>query len=122
MAVGGKEKFTKDQRRKAKYLQERFDEKGVSHKKTAHIGWATAHTQAGGGELDGAGTSAPEWEKAAARRDSTKNAVKTKQAQAEPHALEHQPIDVLRKKARRKHINGSSSMTQFELIHALRSV
>jgi hypothetical protein len=121
MAVGGKEKYTKEQRRKAKYIQDSYEEKGVSLKKAAHLTWATLNKPSDGGEPDDAGASTPEWEKAVARRDSTRNAVKAKQAQAEPNALEHQPIDALRKKARKKHISGSASMTQFELIHALRS-
>lgn len=96
--------------------------KKVFHKKkTAHPGSATLQKHTAGGELDDTGVAIPEWEKAIARRDSIRNAVKAKQAQAEPNALEHQPMDALRKKARKKHIVGSASMTQFELIHALRS-
>ncbi len=121
MAVGGKEKYTKEQRRKARYIRDSYEEKGLPSKKAEHIAWATVNKQSGGGEAEGAGSTTPEWEKAAARKDSAKNAVKTKQAMAEPQALEHQPIDALRKKARKKHISGSASMTQFELIHALRS-
>jgi hypothetical protein len=75
----------------------------------------------GSDELDGSDAATPEWEKAVARSDPTRNAVKTRQAHAEPNALEHQPMDALRKKARKKYISGSASMTQFELIHALRS-
>jgi hypothetical protein len=121
MAVGGKEKYTKEQRRKSKFIQDSYEEKGVSPTKAEHIAWATVNIHSGGSELDGSGAAIPEWEKAIARRDSTRNAVKAKQAQAEPDALEHQPLDVLRKRARKKHISGSASMTQFELIHALRS-
>ena len=121
MAVGGKDKYIKDQRRKAKYIQDSYEEKGVSQKKAEHLTSAMLYKHSGDSDLDGSGVAIPEWEKAIARRDSNRNAVKAKQAQAEPNALEHQPMDALRKKARKKYISGSASMTQFELIHALRS-
>lgn len=32
MAVGGKDKYTKEQRKKAKFIQDSYEEKGVSKK------------------------------------------------------------------------------------------
>lgn len=76
---------------------------------------------AGADEFAASGTTAAKREKHAKRKNSAKNADKTQYSQTEPGRLEQEPIDALRKKARKKHISGSSSMTQLELIHALRS-
>ncbi|MDF3127161.1 hypothetical protein [Rheinheimera sp. 1928-s] len=121
MAIGSENKYTKEQRRKAKYIEDSDEEAAVSHKKTEHIARTGKNKQSGADDLTNEGTATSEWQKKTVRKDSAKNAVKNTHALAEPTALEQQPIDVLRKKARKKHISGSSSMTQLELIHALRS-
>lgn len=120
MAIGSKEKYTAEQKRKAEHIETSYEEKGVSHEKAEQIAWATVNKQSGGGELSGSGTTTPEWEKEAARKDSAQHAVETKQAKLEPNALERQSITVLRAKARKKHISGRSSMNKVELIQALR--
>ncbi|WP_233080592.1 hypothetical protein [Rheinheimera soli] len=121
MAIGSENKYTKEQRRKAKYIEDSDEEAAVSHKKTEHIARTTKNKQSGADDLTNEGTATSEWQKKTVRKDSAKNTVKNKHALAESTALEQQPIDALRKKARKKHISGSSSMTQLELIHALRS-
>jgi hypothetical protein len=121
MAAGSKEKYTKDQRKKATYLEENEEEKAVPYKKTQPVARPTVKKGSGADELAASGTTAAKREKHTKRKNSAKNADKTQHSQAEPGRLEQEPIDALRKKARKKHIIGSSSMTQLELIHALRS-
>jgi hypothetical protein len=120
MVVGSKAKYTAKQKRQAEHIEDSYEEKGFSHKKAEQIAWATVNKQSGGGERSGSGTATPEWKKEAARKDSSRNAVATKQEQAEPYALEDQPLKTLKEKARNKHISGRSSMNKVELIQALR--
>jgi hypothetical protein len=120
MAVGSKEKYTKEQKRKAEHIEASYEAKGISHKKAEQIAWATVNKQSGGGELSGSGTMTSEWEKEAARKDSAQQAAKTRKEKSEPNALEEQSIDALRAKARKKHISGRSTMNKVELIQALR--
>jgi hypothetical protein len=120
MAIGSKQKYTGAQKRKAEHIEESYEAKGVSHEKAEQIAWATVNKQSGGGERSGSGTTTPEAEKEAARKDSAENAAETRHAQAEPNALEKQSISALRSKARKKHIAGRSTMNKVELILALR--
>lgn len=120
MTTGSKEKYTAKQKRKAKHIEESYEEKGFSPEKAEEIAWATVNKQSGGGELKGSGTTMSAQEKKAARKDSAKNAVATKLAKAEPNALETQTVVQLRTKARQKNISGRSSMNKAELIQALR--
>lgn len=120
MTTGSKEKYTAKQKRKAKHIEESYEEKGFSPEKAEEIAWATVNKQSGGGELKGSGTTMSAQEKKAARKDSAKNALATKLAKAEPNALETQTVVQLRAKARQKNISGRSSMNKAELIQALR--
>jgi hypothetical protein len=120
MAIGSKQKYTATQKRKAEHIEESYEAKGVSHEKAEQIAWATVNKQSGGGELSGSGTTTPEAIKEAARKDSAEHAAETRQAKAEPNALEKQSIAALRSKARKKHISGRSTMSKVELILALR--
>lgn len=140
MSAGSKEKYTTEQKRKAEHIEAGYEAKGVSHEKAEQIAWATVNKQSGGGERSGSGTTTPEWKKAAARKDSAQHAVATKHQSATPNSrgrqplerqpqerqpqerqpLEHQPLDILRAKARKKHISGRSNMSKDELIQALR--
>lgn len=120
MAIGSKEKYTKEQKRKAEHIEASYEAKGISHKKAEQIAWATVNKQSGGGELSGSGTTTSERKKEIARKDSAQQAAKTRKEKSEPNALEEQSIDELRAKARKKHISGRSTMNKVELIQALR--
>jgi len=120
MAIGSKQKYTDAQKRKAEHIEESYEAKGVSPEKAEQIAWATVNKQSGGGERSGSGTTTPEETKEAARKESAEHAAQTRQAHAEPHALEKQSIAALRLKARKKHISGRSTMSKVELIMALR--
>lgn len=120
MVIGGKEKYTKAQKRKAEHIEKSYEEKGISRKKAEQIAWATVNKQSGGGELSGSGVTTSEREKKAARKDSAQQAAKTRKEKSEPNALEEQPIEALKAKARKKSISGRSTMNKAELIQALR--
>lgn len=120
MAIGSKQKYTEAQKRKAEHIEESYEAKGVSQEKAEQIAWATVNKQSGGGERSGSGTTTPEAEKEAARKDSAENASDTRHEQSQPNALEHQSISALRAKARKKRISGRSNMNKVELIMAIR--
>ena len=120
MSVGSKEKYTEKQKRKAEHIEESYEKKGFSTDRAEQIAWATVNKQSGGGERSGSGIDTSAQEKEAARKDSAHNAAVTREQQAQPNALEHQPLATLRAKARKKHIHGRSTMNKVELINALR--
>ena len=120
MVAGSKAKYTDKQKRKAEHIEAGYEEKGIPHKKAEQIAWATVNKQSGGGEKSGSGKTTSEQEKKAARQDSAHRAAETRQEKSDPDALENQPIEQLRKKARALHIDGRSSMNKAELIQALR--
>ena len=120
MVAGSKEKYTDKQKRKAEHIEAGYERKGVPSGKAEQIAWATVNKQSGGGEKSGSGTTTPEQEKKAARQDSAHRAAETRHEKSTPDALENQPIEQLRKRARALHIDGRSSMNKAELIQALR--
>jgi plasmid stabilization system protein ParE len=120
MAIGSKQKYTEEQKRKAEHIEESYEAKGVAPEKAEQIAWATVNKQSGGGERSGSGVNTPEAEKEAARKESAKNAAETRKEKGEPYSLEKQSISTLRSKARKKRISGRSNMNKVELIMALR--
>jgi plasmid stabilization system protein ParE len=78
MPRGDKSAYTPKQRRKARHIEESYEEHGISEKEAAARAWATVNKQSGGGEKSGAGRSKSAGSKAAARRDSARRAVATK--------------------------------------------
>lgn len=120
MARGSKDAYSSKQKRKAEHIESSYVQQGVPEKKAEAIAWATVNKQSGGGDLAGAGKTKPETEKAKARRDSARQAVKTKRDKASPNALETHSKQSLLSQAREKNIAGRSAMNKQELILALR--
>ncbi|MEN0038564.1 MAG: termination factor Rho [Cellvibrio sp.] len=120
MAIGSKAKYTAAQKRKARHIEESYEQKGISPEKAAEIAWATVNKQSGGGERSGSGTHTSAREKKAARKDSAKNAVATRKEKASSNSLESHTKEYLLQRARALHIAGRSSMNKPELILALR--
>ena len=120
MAVGSKAKYTAEQKRKALHIEKAYEQKGISAEKAAEIAWATVNKQSGGGERSGSGKHTSSAEKKAARKDSARNAVATKQEQASENSLESRSKEYLLERARALNIAGRSSMNKPELILALR--
>lgn len=120
MARGSKTKYTAAQKRKARHIEESYEQKGISPEKAAEIAWATVNKQSGGGERSGSGKRTPLAVKKAARKDSARNAVETKQEKASANSLESHTKEYLLARARSLHIAGRSTMNKPELILALR--
>jgi hypothetical protein len=120
MVIGSKAKYTAQQKRKARHIEEAYEKKGISAEKAAEIAWATVNKQSGGGERSGSGKNTPLSQKKAARKDSAKNAIATKQEQASSNSLESHTKEYLMQRARALNIAGRSSMNKPELILALR--
>lgn len=115
-----KAKYTEHQKRKAEHIEEGYKEKGVSSGKAAQIAWATVNKQSGGGEKSGSGKKTSDSQKASARKDSAQKAASTRKQKEKAGALESQTKVVLLEQARKKNIQGRSSMNKQELILALR--
>lgn len=121
MARGSKTKYTAKQKRKAERIEESYEAKGVSGRRAEQIAWATVNKQTGGGEKSGSGRDKSAKEKAEARSDSARRAVKTKEQKDKQGALESQNIASLLEIARARQISGRSHMNKQDLIAALRS-
>lgn len=119
-ASDNKAKYTEHQKRKAEHIEEGYKEEGVSEGKAAQIAWATVNKQSGGGEKSGSGKKTPESEKKSARKNSAQKAASTRREKEKPDSLESKTKVVLLEQARKKKIQGRSSMNKQELIMALR--
>jgi len=117
---GSKAKYSDEQKRKAEHIEKSYEDKGASPKKAEAIAWATVNKQSGGGERGGSGAKKKPEEKASARKDSAKKAVKTKTEKSKPDSLESQSKADLMEQAREKNISGRSTMNKEDLILALR--
>lgn len=50
MATGSKAGYTAKQKRKAKHIEDSYEDQGVSHKEAQKRAWATVNKQDGGGK------------------------------------------------------------------------
>ena len=55
MAQGSKDSYTDKQKRKARHIEESYEERGVSEKEAARRAWATVNKESGGGNKSGSG-------------------------------------------------------------------
>jgi hypothetical protein len=120
MAIGSKEKYTEEQKRKASHIEKSYAQKGISSDKAEQIAWATVNKQSGGGERSGSGKTTPAAQKKSARQDSARNALETKNEKESANSLESHTKEYLLGRARAMRIYGRSSMSKPELIMALR--
>jgi plasmid stabilization system protein ParE len=60
MPRGDKSKYTDKQKRRAKHIEEGYEERGVSKKIAKARAWATVNKSSGGGEKSGSGRGKPE--------------------------------------------------------------
>jgi plasmid stabilization system protein ParE len=100
MARGNKAAYTAKQKRKARHIEESYEERGVRPREAAARAWATVNKQSGGGEKSGSGRRLPATAKAAARRDSARRAVATRHGHSPNRGKLTSPR---RKPARKKH-------------------
>ena len=78
MPRGDKSAYTAEQKRKARHIEESYEDKGVPADEAAARAWATVNKQSGGGERSGSGTNTPESAKKAARKSSARRAAQTR--------------------------------------------
>jgi plasmid stabilization system protein ParE len=55
MAQGSKAKYTTKQKRRARHIEEGYEESGVRAKEAARRAWATVNKETGGGKKSGSG-------------------------------------------------------------------
>jgi hypothetical protein len=71
MAQGSKAKYTKKQKRKARHIEEGYEDRGVSKKEAESRAWATVNSEDRGGKKSGGGRG-KKGNKAASRRGGRK--------------------------------------------------
>lgn len=74
-----KSRYTTAQKRKARRIENSYEERGLDTREAEARAWATVNKQSGGGERSGSGRRTPAVRKARARQDSARRAVATKQ-------------------------------------------
>lgn len=122
MARGSKEKYTKEQKDKARHIEQSYEDKGVPKAQAEGRAWATVNKQSGGGEkAGGSGQSTSQLRKDHVESDSAKRAAKTRRGYSRNSsaALETQTKSSLMVEARSRGIAGRSTMNKAELIKAL---
>lgn len=67
MPRGDKSAYTDKQKRKAKHIEEGYENRGVGHAEAERRAWATVNKESGGGNKSGSGRGKPE-NHAAARK------------------------------------------------------
>jgi plasmid stabilization system protein ParE len=55
MLQGDKSAYTDKQKRKAKHIEDSYEDRGLSHKEAEARAWATVNKQDGGGKKSGSG-------------------------------------------------------------------
>ncbi|BBE34481.1 plasmid stabilization protein [Sphingosinicella microcystinivorans] len=55
MPRGDKSSYTDKQKRKARHIEEGYEERGVSHEEAERRAWATVNKESGGGNKSGSG-------------------------------------------------------------------
>ena len=60
MPQGSKAKYTTKQKRKARHIEEGYEDRGIRPKEAARRAWATVNKESGGGKKSGSGRGKPE--------------------------------------------------------------
>lgn len=60
MPRGDKSSYTDKQKRKARHIEESYEERGVSHEEAERRAWATVNKESGGGNKSGSGRGKPD--------------------------------------------------------------
>lgn len=120
MPRGDKDKYTDNQKRKAKHFEASYEAKGVPKDEAAGRVWGTVNKQSGSGERKGgSGQKTTEAKKAKARESSARQAAATRQgAPRTDLRLEDMSKNELMERARKHRIAGRSTMRKSELIEA----
>lgn len=73
MPRGSKAAYSDKQKRKARHIEEGYEDKGVSHEEAERRAWATVNKQDGGGKISGSGRGKTRKATAKKRTASRKN-------------------------------------------------
>lgn len=60
MPQGDKSSYTDKQKRKAKHIEDGYEDRGVSHEEAERRAWATVNKESGGGNKSGSGRGKPD--------------------------------------------------------------
>ncbi|HUD92729.1 plasmid stabilization protein [Sphingobium sp.] len=60
MPQGDKSSYTDKQKRKARHIEQGYEDHGVSHEEAEKRAWATVNKESGGGNLSGSGRGEPD--------------------------------------------------------------
>jgi hypothetical protein len=60
MPRGSKAKYTTKQKRKARHIEDGYEDRGIRPKEAARRAWATVNKETGGGKKSGSGRGKPE--------------------------------------------------------------
>ena len=82
MSQGDKRSYTSAQKRKARRIEQSYEERGVPEKEAAARAWATVNKQDGGGAKSGSDRKTSAAAKKAARSDSAKRAAATRRSRS----------------------------------------
>src|ERR1700741_2295300 len=100
MPRGDKSKYTDKQKRKARHIEEGYEERGVPEDEAERRAWATVNKETGGGNKSGSGRGVPDTNvsakkggriggKASARRPAAARAASARKAAATRKRHEH---------------------------------
>jgi plasmid stabilization system protein ParE len=78
MPRGDKSAYTAKQKRKARHIEDSYEEHGVAPREAAARAWATVNKQSGGGAKSGSGRGKSARSQAAAGRDSARRGAATR--------------------------------------------
>lgn len=60
MPQGDKSSYTDKQKRKAKHIEDGYEDRGISHEEAERRAWATVNKESGGGNKSGSGRGKPD--------------------------------------------------------------
>lgn len=106
MPRGDKSAYTDKQKRKARHIEEGYEERGVDEAEAARRAWATVNKESGGGNRSGSGKGKPDTHAASRRGGKIGGKVGGKASAARP-ATERRAS--ARKAARTRKKNASAS-------------
>jgi hypothetical protein len=101
MPQGDKSSYTDKQKRKARHIEQSYEERGVDHKEAQARAWATVNKDSGGGNKSGSGRGKPD-SHAASRKGGRKGGmVSVRRSAADRSASEKRGWETRRKRAAR---------------------
>jgi plasmid stabilization system protein ParE len=105
MPRGDKSSYTDKQKRKARHIEEGYEDRGVPEKEAARRAWATVNKESGGGNKSGSGRGKPDT-KVSSRKGGHAGGPKGGRASASRSAADRSAAARKGWETRRKRANG----------------